>query len=298
MDLDALLAEQHGVLTASQSATVGVSSARLRHLLATDRWQRVLPRVVAATPGELPQPARLRAALLYTGEDAALSHDTGLAIWGVDGPASDVVHVTIPHDRRVRSVGFVDVHRCRHWTDADVLVRQSLPVLRLERCLVGACTMLRDRDAVRDLVAKTVQSRRTTLPRIDSALGTGAGTALVRDVLEAVASGEHSALERELAAVLTRFGLPKPRRQHPVRTVDGALRILDFAYDDVMLGLEAEGAEWHLSPAAWAADLARQNALIATGWTLLRFPTSEIRRHPERVAALIATELRRRGRTW
>ena len=275
-----------------------LSPSRLRHLVASGRWQRVLPRVYATSPAALSHPDRARASLLYAGEPAALSHDTGLAIWGLTEPVDGgPVHVTIPHDRRVRGAGFVEVHRSRHWADGEVLVRRSMPVLRLERCLVGACGLLRSRDAVRDLVARAVQSGRTTPAKIGMVLGPGPGTALARAVLASVAVGEHSALEGELAAILRRAGLPEPRRQHPMQTAAGAYR-LDLVYEEVRLGIEADGAEWHLSPAAWAADLARQNALVTEGWTLLRFPAQEIRSHPERVAALVTGELGRRGLVW
>jgi len=44
---------------------------------------------------------------------------------------------------------------------------------------------------------------------------------------------------------------------------------LDFAYPDVLLAIEADSYLWHASLADWRRDQARNNELVAFGWSIL-----------------------------
>jgi very-short-patch-repair endonuclease len=50
---------------------------------------------------------------------------------------------------------------------------------------------------------------------------------------------------------------------------DGSEVFLDFAYPDVMLAIEADSYLWHASLADWQRDRARNNELVALGWSIL-----------------------------
>ena len=56
--------------------------------------------------------------------------------------------------------------------------------------------------------------------------------------------------------------------------------------------MEADGAAVHASAAALRSDLRRQNALVAAGWTLLRFTWADL----GRIAAPVREAMRRAGR--
>ena len=89
-----------------------------------------------------------------------------------------------------------------------------------------------------------------------------------------------------MAKLLRDYGLPPAEFQYRV-----AQWILDFAYPEVKLALEVDGWEVHSSPAALQRDLQRQNALIALGWTILRFTWADVVRKPAAVAPQIRTVL-------
>lgn len=77
--------------------------------------------------------------------------------------------------------------------------------------------------------------------------------------------------------------------QHPV----GPYRV-DLAIPEARIAVEVDGAVVHASAAAQDADHARQNALVAEGWTVLRFGARRIFVGVGIVAAQVAREARRR----
>ena len=114
--------------------------------------------------------------------------------------------------------------------------------------------------------------------------GVGRLRAIVEDRTAGIPSEE---LEREFLRLIRRFRLPKPVRQRP----QGRYRI-DFAYPDAMLAIEVDGWSSHGTPAALANDLRRQNKLVLSGWTVLRFTWKQLVESPDEVVATIRTALR------
>ena len=53
------------------------------------------------------------------------------------------------------------------------------------------------------------------------------------------------------------------------------MAIVDFAYPDIKLAIEAEGYRWHSSRARWERDLERRNELTALGWRVIHVTWAE-----------------------
>lgn len=62
-----LLDDQHGIVTARQAATNGLSEKEARHRIASGQWLRVFRGVYSVTNGPLSRPMMLSSALLYAG---------------------------------------------------------------------------------------------------------------------------------------------------------------------------------------------------------------------------------------
>lgn len=143
-----------------------------------------------------------------------------------------------------------------------------------------------------------------TVPGLEMAyaeLGRGrAGAAVLRAVLDDRALGAtrpDGLLEPHMARLLRDENLPPAHFQYGVRAGDGRfLARIDFAYPDRLLAIEVDGHEAHATPAALQRDLERQNALVALGWTVLRFTWSDVVRRPRRVAGDVRRMLDRLGR--
>ena len=67
--------------------------------------------------------------------------------------------------------------------------------------------------------------------------------------------------------------------------------ILDFAFPDKKLAIEADGEPWHSTPQAKRRDKYRDNILKKQGWKVIRFWGNEIREDVEKVVDKILKEL-------
>jgi hypothetical protein len=97
--------------------------------------------------------------------------------------------------------------------------------------------------------------------------------------------------ESRLRMVLVPAGLPRPVVQHPVLDDDRRRSVwLDLAYPSHRLGVEDDGGD-HFRPDRVREDIARHTRLVAAGWRVLRYTSSEIRHEPGRIVADVATAL-------
>ena len=66
----------------------------------------------------------------------------------------------------------------------------------------------------------------------------------------------------------------------------------DLAFPDLRLAIEIDGWAWHHNPERFQEDRRRQNALVAAGWTVLRFTWADLVERPEQVLATVVRTLR------
>ena len=69
--------------------------------------------------------------------------------------------------------------------------------------------------------------------------------------------------------------------------------VLDGAFPQIKLGLEADGEIWHNNPNKLQSDRRRDTNLAQQGWTILRFTDKELNNQPEDVAVVIKQALMR-----
>ena len=100
-----------------------------------------------------------------------------------------------------------------------------------------------------------------------------------------------SVFERQLFEFLFEYSLPRPVAQHEVRLPSGRCRYLDYAYLDVMLGLEANSFRHHAGKTAWSRDNARNAELVAEGWRILPITEPDVTQHAARTAAILRRAL-------
>jgi very-short-patch-repair endonuclease len=67
---------------------------------------------------------------------------------------------------------------------------------------------------------------------------------------------------------LSRLGVPRPIRQHPVEWAGERYRI-DFAFPHAMVAVEAQSQRWHSSRQSLVRDARKNNALVALGWSVI-----------------------------
>nr|MDT0662785.1 DUF559 domain-containing protein [Micromonospora sp. DSM 115978] len=253
------------------------------------RLRKVLPGVYLDASGPQPTPRLLRsAALVWADGRAALSHLTALDVWGIRSAAADEpVHLTVPSDVGLRSrPGFVVHHRDGFAPEPpQALLRDGLPVTRLERSLVDAWPLLPPADRPGPLI-RSVNARLTTPDRIGAAmvgLPRLTGRAELRTLLDRLAAGCRSELEIwGHDQVFTGPGMPPLRRQVRIK-VSGRTFYLDVYAEHERVDFELDGATTHGDPAQREHDLRRDALLATVGILVVRYAHRRLVHEPDKV---------------
>lgn len=229
---------------------------------------RVLPGFYAVANQRRP----LTLATVTASTGGAVSHQSALATWDLlPDQAATPIHVTIPAVRRIAPRVGVVIHRTRSMP--RTVCRDGVAVVVLERSLVDAWTSLPEHDR-RAPVIEAVRRRLTTAPRVQAALAARAGCRAageLTDLLGLLELGCHSELEIwGVQHVLDIPGMPTARHQLLVRH-GGRRAYLDAGWEEVLLGVEFDGAGSHSSAAQREGDLRRDAWLASLGWLILRF---------------------------
>jgi very-short-patch-repair endonuclease len=286
MDLDATAQGQHGLVTFAQLTSLGVSASTARHWRNAGRLVAVQPRVyrVAGVPVTFRQQAL--AAVLSAGRGAAASHRAAGHIWGIY-EGNTTVEIVVPNGRSARLWRPAVAHHTRD--DIPIVRRDRVPTTSPMRTLVDLGAVCKAHD-VEDALDRALVARLCTVAGVEWELARVArpgrrGAGVLHAVLDNRALGEQrpdGLLEPRFARLVRRFGLPTPRFQHRI----GRHRV-DFAWPDIKLAVEVDGYQHHGTRRAFQADRDRQNALVARGWTVLRFTWEDVVRRPEKVAAAV-----------
>ncbi len=187
--------------------------------------------------------------------------------------------------------------RVRSLGDGDIVVVAGIPVTALPRTLVD---LLCDADRLTAIWAceDAIRQGKLTPDELDEALARSAGQRRIirarrrRGLLE---PRSESPLETAVRLDLYDGGLPIPHLQREVRTHEGHLvAVLDLAYDDALLGIEADGWGPHSVPNALYHDRRRANVLGALGWHLIRFTWADAVGRPAYIAWTVRETLSRR----
>jgi very-short-patch-repair endonuclease len=213
----------------------------------------------------LPDRGRVVAALLAAGPRAMASHRTAAALYGLTPSMPAVLDVTV-HGRAGRSRRGLKIHEASSPPAARDL--DGLPVTAPLRTL-------------EDLAATRPPAE------VDRATAEALVRRLVRpEDLPGGRPPTRSELERRMLTLIAQSGLPRPLVNHRIHRY-----VVDFAWPDHRVVAETDGYAAHGHRAAFEADRARDAALHAHGYAVIRFTWRQIDREPIRTAALLAQVL-------
>jgi predicted transcriptional regulator of viral defense system len=302
----ALLRMQRGVIARRQAEDAGVSPVLMRDLIRRGRWRQLYWGVYATFTGDPSRAAWHWAAVLRTGEGAALSHYTAAEIDGLTDRVSSAIHVTIGHDRKVRPDGQrgtpgvprIVVHRSRGIATSRHPARTP-PRTRVADTVIDLTQLATSFDEVLGWLCRGCERGLTTAERLRAAAACRTRMAWRREILAAlddVAAGTHSPLEyRYVHGVERPHGLPDGRRQAEILTESGKRR-LDNLYAAFSVGVELDGRAYHPAEARWD-DLHRDNSCAAAGLLILRYCWADVTIRRCATAAEVGSVLRLRGWT-
>ena len=292
-----LAATQHGVVACKQLVDRGVPRRAIEHRLAAGRLIRVHAGVYRLA-GIEPSPLQvLMAASLAGGGGAVVSHRGAAFLHGLSG-VEPHPEISVGAHRAPHAVGVV-VHRAAHLGRPDTGFTGAIPCTRLARTLIDLAGVLSpsglevalDDALSRRLVTCAYLRRRLEALGRQGRAGAGALTDLLADRTGGRPRSQ-STFERRLLRLLRTEGLPLPVPQHEVRLPGGRRAYMDFAYPELLVGIEADSYRHHSSRTDWARDRTRNNLLVAIGWRILPVTWEDLVDRPAELVALIGRGLK------
>lgn len=290
---------QRGVFTFQDAAACDVSRSTVNRRLAAGDYVTLFPGVMRHDFTPDTREARLLAALLYVGGEAALARETAADVHVLRGAgAADRIHVLV-HTRTFTEPGFcaaVKVHRTRYLEPSHVTTRDGLSVTSVERTI---CDLAHRRPyaALRRMIGHAVRTERASADSLRACiegLGRFRGKRKLVMLLDELSPLEEHTAE-ELEALFLRVvrprGLEPTALNHPVRDLSGRRRYLDAVYLPERLPVELDSRLEHGTLLDWHDDLRRENAIIlGDGWfPPLRYSWNDLTRHP----AAVCDQIRR-----
>ena len=119
------------------------------------------------------------------------------------------------------------------------------------------------------------------------------GAAKARRLVSSADPSTVSEAERVAQALLLAAGVSGWVSGHPLLVGGRVVAVLDVAFPEVLLAIEIDGWAWHSDPERFQHDRQRQNALVAAGWTVLRFTWADLIERPDQVVATVVRTLAR-----
>jgi len=284
---------QRGAVSRAQLTALGLGRGAIAHRLRQGRLHPVHRGVYLVGHRVAPPLGREFAALLAVGGGAVVSHRSAARLWSMlrepPGEGEPEIELTVLGGRGESRRG-VRVHRAGRPADGDVVVRNGLPVTVPARTLLDLAAVARGRElewafeeAVRTGLTSPGELARA-LDRLPRRRGAPALRALLRrDEAPALTRSEAEARLRDL---IRAAGLPAP-----LANVRLAGHEVDALWRDRRLVVEVDGFAYHSSRAAFERDRARDAALQAAGYRVIRVTWRQLAEERERLAAQLAQAL-------
>jgi very-short-patch-repair endonuclease len=290
--LNVIARRQHGVFALPQVLQCGFTRPLVRRLLERRVWEEIVPRVyrvAASRPIDWRQ--RQMALALATGGVAAGLAAAALHALAGPPPAAEILMVRAPR-RHYDAV----IHTSRDVEPVDCTEVDGIRATTVARTLIDLGGRL-PRAPFEDMVDTAIVRRLVTIDRLrDRAESLWAprrsGCALVLELLAARGPSMHRAAnvwEAKVLRIVRKLRLPEPAVNHRVR-VGGRVRYLDLAWPDAKVAVEFDGFVPHSTRRVFDDDRARQNDLVADGWTIFRV-TAAMLHDPMRTFAPIAAAI-------
>jgi len=231
------------------------------------------------------------AAVLAAGPGAVLSHHSAGALWGIRDPRRSRPDVIAP--RRVDRPT-INARRIALPPD-ETTTHREIPVTAPARTLVdlaGLLTSQRLETAITEAEIGRLTSP-TSLADLVARHPKGPGTANLRRILRNAAevgrTVTRSDLEVAFLVFLDAHGLPRPRTNHRIELTSGDEPRVDAAWPHHRLIAELDSYGIHTTRRNFEEDRARDRALTAAGWRVVRITWRQL--HDD--ATSLAAQLRR-----
>jgi very-short-patch-repair endonuclease len=277
-----LASSQQGNVTRQQLLELGLSSDEIQYRVKTGRLYPVYPGVYSVGRPPMTALEKASAALLACGPDAALSHGTGMSLWGFwERPWPRTINVTLLRgDRRHKGI---KIHRPQGLIYKDRRKHQGLWVTSPARTLLDMAPTMTARALTR-AVNDARLSKHLKLPALQATISrfpNHPGTPLLAPFAYTDENPTRSPAEDDLGAWLRKHNFPKPERNVMLAGYER-----DTVYEEHKLIIEMDSVSYHLDPESFKSDRLRDATALEAGYRTIRLI-------PERLTDAEAARLKR-----
>lgn len=300
--VEEICARPAGAVARRQILAAGGSDKMISARLRSGRFRRTGCQGVYLIVGAPPTyRQRLWVAHLAAGDHSVVSHEAAAALVRLSGFARDQVVLTVDHPSHLHVRGAF-VHQISDLQPRWVWRVEGLPVTTTARTIVdlsSVCSRARLGHVIDDALAKGRVRQSAIAACLCAVLRPGKrGLDKLVAVLDQRGEGyvpPMSELEACLFAALADAGLPDPVRQFPLPGRGAVTGLVDAAYLEERVILEADGRSWHDRIQTARRDLLRTNEAARVGWQTLRFTWEEVVGDPRGVADTVRDVLAQRS---
>ena len=278
MDWPEIARRQGGVTSRAQLRSCGLTDAQITRLAASGALVRQGRATYLVRGAPLTYTARLWSAVL--GTSGILGFATAAHLHGFDDRPDRVHVIRADLDHIDRPAG-VRLHRLtvpeHERTELD-----GLPVTSATWTLLDHLGRLARGDAYR-LADRAVQRgwlRPEDIARRLREYPGRTGNVMLRRVLAQTSDGAAARSERILHRLLRKAGVVGWRPNHRVMTRGRLVAVVDVALPERRVAVEVDGWAYHSDVDRFQRDRQRQNALVALGWTVVRFTWTDLTERP------------------
>jgi very-short-patch-repair endonuclease len=259
------------VVSRRQLLAAGVAPATVDYWVRAGRL-RVIHRGVYATGGAvLRVEGRRLAAVLACGPGAVLSHRSAAAHWGLLNTDQTRIDVSAPATRH--GVPGIRLHRTRFLDAQDTTDHEGIPITTVHRTLLDLAATVRS-DRLERALAQAMHLQLYDQRAIDDAIARSTGhrgTGVLARATAREPKRTRSEFEARFLKLVREAGLPEPEVNASLTALDHQDIEVDFYWPTHRLVVETDGWESHRTLAAFRRDRAKDAALTAAGYRVLRF---------------------------
>jgi very-short-patch-repair endonuclease len=209
--------------------------------------------------------------VLACGPSAVLSHRSAAAHWGLLATDQTRIDVTAPRSRDGQSG--IRLHRARSLDARDTATHEAIPITTVARTLLDLAATVRPHHLERAVAQADhlgLYDHRAITDVIARSSGHRGGSALARAIAREP-KWTRSDFEAGFLKLIRDAGLPEPLVNHALVVPDYGHCEPDFLWPEHDLIVETDSWGAHRSRAAFERDRAKDAALTAAGYRVLRF---------------------------
>jgi very-short-patch-repair endonuclease len=281
---------------------LGLTDDAILRWLRDRRIRRVKRGVYALSRTVLGEQGRLAAALLACGRGTVVSHRSAAFLLGIGDRSPKVVDLITP-GQGGRKIDGVRVHDVPYPVDSELVRAHGIPCTSIPRTIVDLAGVYGE-PQMREVFAQTAALKRLDLKAIEAVLDGGPkrrGAPCLRRVIEdwrpvtekTNFKDVRSLFEAKLLPLIAAANLPMPQVNTLVHAPEETFEV-DLLWPAERFIVEADSRLHHGTDLAFERDRHRDRELLAIDHHVLRVTWREAEREPEKILAVIRSELDRR----